>query len=217
MLYISRLSLRVYKEPVSVVATSDRNEWQGVIMYPFVAFEFCNPLQIICSKDKKWMNTPIFKKNEQVTWTDVNRQFKNKVSTTNWHLPSTFARIKSYTASAADFQHPLKGVLGGEQKWGTLCSGWWWWATSGNYLLSKTIFLGVEFYEHKFLYLLISRKALKSLWRHLLLMTRINLLQKICAWLHALPLHQNHIYTDIPPLILWISFSEISEMLSPRL
>ena len=30
-------------------------------------------------------------------------------------------------------------------------------------------------------------------------MTCSNLLQKICAWLHLLPLHQKHIYTDLPP------------------
>ena len=38
------------------------------------------------------------------------------VSTTNWHLPTTPTRIKSCAAAAADFQHPLKGVQGGEQK-----------------------------------------------------------------------------------------------------
>ena len=45
------------------------------------------------------------------------------VSTTHWHLPSISTRIKSYAAAAADFQHPLRGVHGGGQKWGTLCSG----------------------------------------------------------------------------------------------
>ena len=47
----------------------------------------------------------------------------NPLSTTNWHLPATSARIKSCAAAAADFQHPLKGFQGGEQKWGTLCPG----------------------------------------------------------------------------------------------
>ena len=32
------------------------------------------------------------------------------MSTTNWHLPSTSTRIKSYAGIAADFQQPLKGV-----------------------------------------------------------------------------------------------------------
>ena len=44
------------------------------------------------------------------------------LSTANWHLPSTSMRIKSCAAVAANFQHPLKGVQGGDQKWGTLCS-----------------------------------------------------------------------------------------------
>ena len=48
-----------------------------------------------------------------------------EVSTTNWHLPLVLANylykvVKSCAAAAADFQHPLKGVQGGEQKWGTL-------------------------------------------------------------------------------------------------
>ena len=45
------------------------------------------------------------------------------MSTANWHLPSIFTGIKSCAAAVADFQHPMKGIQGGEQKWGTLCSG----------------------------------------------------------------------------------------------
>ena len=37
--------------------------------------------------------------------------------------PSTSTRITSSAAAAADFQHPLKGVQGGEQKGGTLRLG----------------------------------------------------------------------------------------------
>ena len=44
-------------------------------------------------------------------------------SPTNWHLPSTSTRIKLWAAAAADLQHLLKGVQGGGQEWGTLCSG----------------------------------------------------------------------------------------------
>ena len=32
------------------------------------------------------------------------------------HLPPTSPRIKSRAAAAADLQHPVKGVQGGEQK-----------------------------------------------------------------------------------------------------
>ena len=38
-----------------------------------------------------------------------------------WRLPSTITRIKSCATAVADFQHPLNGVQGGEQKWDTLC------------------------------------------------------------------------------------------------
>ena len=47
------------------------------------------------------------------------------LSTANWHLPST-SRIKSCAAVAADFQHLLREVQGGEQKWGPLCPGKTW-------------------------------------------------------------------------------------------
>ena len=45
------------------------------------------------------------------------------IGTCHWHLPPTSIRIKSRTDAAADFQHPLKGVQGEEQKWSTLCLG----------------------------------------------------------------------------------------------
>ena len=38
------------------------------------------------------------------------------LSITNWHFPTTSARIESCTAAAVDLQHPGKGVQGGEQK-----------------------------------------------------------------------------------------------------
>ena len=39
------------------------------------------------------------------------------------HLPSISMKIKLFAATPIEFQHPLKGVQCGEQKWGTLCSG----------------------------------------------------------------------------------------------
>ena len=51
----------------------------------------------------------------------------------------------------------------------------------------------------QFLQLLLSRKVLKSFMVTSTHETSRNLLQKICAWLHGLRLHQNHIYTDHPP------------------
>ena len=54
-------------------------------------------------------------------------------------------------------------------------------------------------------------------WWRLLLMTSTNLWET-CAWLHVLPLHQNHIYTHFLPHYLFAAVShELSEVLSPRL
>ena len=39
-----------------------------------------------------------------------------------------------------------------------------------------------------------------SWWQVFLVTSRS--LQNICAWLHALPLHQNHVFTDFPPTTL---------------
>ena len=137
-------------------------------------------------------------------------------STTNWHLPFTATWIKSRAAAGADFQKPLKGVQGGKQKWGTLCFGKNWQNKSSDSYFQELILWA------QFLYLLISRKALKSSWWCLFLMTSSNLhgtsrnlLQKI-VWLHEVPLHHNHIYTDLPPAS-FEQFLRLSEMLSSGL
>ena len=46
---------------------------------------------------------------------------KLQIGTCHGHLPSTSTGIK--LCAAADLQHPLVGVQGGEQKRGILCSG----------------------------------------------------------------------------------------------
>ena len=137
------------------------------------------------------------------------------VSTTSWHLLSTSTRINSYATAAADLQHPMKEFRV-EIRNRALC-------TQG-----KTGRIGSQIVRHfqepilwiQFLYLLISRKPLKSfmvvtasLDYQKLHETSRNILEKICAWLHVLSLHQNHLYTDLSPLPLWSSFSELSEEL----
>ena len=62
------------------------------------------------------------------------------VLTTNWYCHLS-TRIKSYAAAAADLQHPLKGVQGGEQKRATLCSGKSWQDRSSD----SQIFWGANF------------------------------------------------------------------------
>ena len=66
-------------------------------------------------------------------------------------------RIKSCATAAADLQQPLKGVQGGEQKWGTLCSG-----KSGRTGLQIVRYFQEQILWAQFLYLLIFRKVLKS-------------------------------------------------------
>ena len=86
----------------------------------------------------------------------------------------------------------LKGVQGGEQKWGTPCSG-----KTGRTGLQTDIFRS-WFHEPDPCISLYLEKRENPLWWWLLLMTSSNLLQKICAWLHGVSLHQNHICTDHP-------------------
>ena len=38
----------------------------------------------------------------------------------NCKLPSASARIRSMATVATDLQHPLKGIQGGDEEWGTL-------------------------------------------------------------------------------------------------
>ena len=76
---------------------------------------------------------------------------------TYWHSPSTPREIKLWAPAAADLQQPLKGVQHGDQEQDTVCSGKNWQnKSSASYFQEKN-------YELKFLHLLISRKAPKSL------------------------------------------------------
>ena len=43
-----------------------------------------------------------------------------EIGTCHEHLPSTSTGVKSCAAATAGFQPPLKGVQGGEQRWGIL-------------------------------------------------------------------------------------------------
>ena len=85
------------------------------------------------------------------------RQCPLQIGICHWHLPSTSITIKSCAVSAADLQHPLKGVQGGEQKWGTVLR---------EKLAELSLQLVRYFHElilwAQFLFLFISRKTLKS-------------------------------------------------------
>lgn len=123
---------------------------------------------------------------------------------TNWLLPSASSRIRSKTPSAADLQHTLKGFQGGNQEWGALCSRRHW---------QEQVFR--QMFSRDFVSLVLAYHVLKS-------NKIIN--GDICSsWLAAsfcknvfliacTLLHQTDIYTDLPPLPLQSSFSEISEI-----
>ena len=136
-------------------------------------------------------------------------------------LPSVSTRIKLSATAAADLQHPLKefkvesrnealGTLGTLQDR----------SLDGQY--SQELILWAQF-----LYILISRKALKSFmvtivsgvsheaeasWDQQKFSTKF-----LCVWLHVFPLCQNHICTVLSPLPLWNSLSEFTEVLSSGL
>ena len=133
------------------------------------------------------------------------------MSPANWHLPSTSTRVKSCAAVAADLQHPLKRFQGGEQNWGTLCSGENWQNRSVDRYFQELI-LWVQF-----LYLLISRNALKFF----MVMTIPCDYQESSAknmWLVACTPPSPKLHISWPsPLPLWSNFSKLSEMLSPKL
>ena len=119
------------------------------------------------------------------------------MSTTNWHLPSTYLtiRIKACAAAPLAFNTP-EGVQGGKQKWGTLRSGKNWQDRSSD-RYSRELILWAQF-----LYLLILRKALKL--KSLMLMNRSftrlaeTFYKKYLLDYNVLPLYQNHIYTVLP-------------------
>ena len=104
---------------------------------------------------------------------------------------------------------PLEGAQDGEQKWGTLCS-----PKPGRTGLQIVRYSQELIFWAQFLYLLVSRKALKSFMvmtvshdrqkRH---ETSRNFLKNKHAWLHVLPLHQNCMYTV---LLLYV-FGTVSQ------
>ena len=84
--------------------------------------------------------------------------YEGALLTESWPLPAASTKIKSWPLQDADLQPPLKGVQGGDKKWGTLCSG----KTQKNRPSDSQMFSGKDFYECKFLHLLIPRETLMS-------------------------------------------------------
>ena len=143
------------------------------------------------------------------------------------NLPSMPARINSCALGAADLQHPLKGGHSGKQKQGICALG-----TTGRPGLQLVGYSQELILRAQVLYCLLYRKAQTfcmvttvSRDKQKLQETSRKSLEKICAWLHDLPLHQkNHIYPDLAPAAsleyprdICSSPSQPSEVLSPGL
>ena len=139
----------------------------------------------------------------------------------NRHLSSTSTKIRSGAAAAADLQHPLE-AQGEEQKRGTLGSGknWQNWS-SDSYFQELVLWT-------QFLYLLISRKAQKYFmvfsfilhccsWPQVTFMRLAETCCKnMCFSCMYSPITKiTYILTS--PVPYWSSFSELSEIPSPRL
>ena len=130
--------------------------------------------------------------------------------------------LQGLNHAAADFQHLLKGVQGGEQKWGALWSGKNWQDRSSDRCFQELI-VWVQF-----LFLFISRKALKSFTVTTLLVPSKSVMRlietsgKISAWWHVLPLHQSHM--TFPPASLeqflratWDAVSQAAVLIWPQI
>ena len=128
------------------------------------------------------------------------------LTTKNCHFPFASTRMKSVATVVSDLQNTLKGVHGGGQEWGTLL-----WEK-----LAEQVFRWLDifrrFYEPNFLYLLISRKALKLLTKTSAPGDLQQPSVKMCAWLHVPTSLKSHVCWP-----LWSSSSELSERLFPRL
>ena len=117
------------------------------------------------------------------------------------HLPLLIPRLNQVLLQLLTFQHPLKGVQGGEQKWGTLCSRKIWQGRSSNRYFQQPILWA------QFLCFLISRKTPKSWWQLFLVISKSfmrlveTFWENMCLIAHTLP-SQNHIYIDLPLCLL---------------
>ena len=111
-----------------------------------------------------------------------------QIGTCHGPLPPTSTRNRSGAAAAA-LRHPLKGVQGGEQGWGTP-----YFRKTGRAGLQWDVFRS-WFYEPNSCIASYPKKALKSFTVTTAPCDEQKPSGKICAWLHVLSLPQNHIPT----------------------
>ena len=140
---------------------------------------------------------------------------------TNWHLPSTSTRIKSWTVGAADLQHPLQRVQGGDQKWRRHSVLWEKWQ---NRSASIVRYFQEKILRAQFLHLLISRKSTKIINSDICsLQWAVSLCQNVFS-AACTPLTRNIYDTDLLPISLelflratWVARSQAIVLILPQM
>ena len=120
-------------------------------------------------------------------------------------LPSASAMTKSCAVEAPDLHIPWREDMEESRNEASLL-----WEQLVGQVVSLLDALRSWLHEPIFLYRLLHRKAQTSCMVttvshdvQKLQETCRKFLEKIRAWLHKFPLHQNHIYPDLAPLPLW--------------
>ena len=139
-------------------------------------------------------------------------------------MSSTSKRVKSCATAAANLQHLLKGVQGGEENWGTLCS-----EKSGMKGLQIVRFFRSWFYEpNSYISPFLEKHWSPSWWRLLLVTGKrfkrwAETCKNICL-IVCLPPSRSHIYWPLPSASLekfltaiWGTVSQAAVLILPQI
>ena len=128
--------------------------------------------------------------------------------TRDWYLSPASTGLESWATATADPQHPLKGAQGGDQEWGTLCSG-----KTGRAGLQIVRYFQEKILCAQLLHILISRKSTKilhgdvcSLWRAVTFRRLAAIFCKMVLGCMYIPFHLNHICPDVPTWLFGVVF-----------
>ena len=98
----------------------------GCIVAPRVSVLLLWAMQLMFSLLSPVTGLKLRREMKRCPWLFFVQSHKNRRPTKNCHLPSGSAKMKSLATAVADLQRTLKGAQGGDQEWGTLCSGKNW-------------------------------------------------------------------------------------------
>ena len=144
----------------------------------------------------------------------------NILSTTTWHLPRAFSGTEQHghlpsasaetdRCQAANLQHPLRGIQGGQ--WGTLCSR----EIGGQVFRQLDIFRSWFHDPNPRISSYLEKHTIPSWWYQLLMKSRKPFGSE-CLIAQNYPFIKI-LYIGLAPLPLWSSLRDPSEVLSPRL